>query len=92
MKTTIEAVAPTVYQLQSLNLFGMGSKKHYDGSYSASMAFDSEDQAKEYLRYRAEMYNSGDSCGSEDKLIGMYEDIENGTLSLDAVTAIIVTE
>lgn len=91
MKAIITAVAPTVYQISSLKEFGMGLNKHLDGSYSASMEFNNEDEARKYLTLRAEKYNSEDPCGTDERLNNMYKDIKHGVLSLDAVTAYIET-
>jgi len=87
MSVIIKATAPTSYQLNSLTAFGMGYKKNMGGSFSASMQFDSEEEAKQYLRNRAEKYNDEDPCGTEERLTYMYLDIEHGVLTLDAVTA-----
>lgn len=87
MSVIIKATAPTSYQLNSLTAFGMGYKKNMCGSFSASMQFDSEEEAKQYLRNRAEKYNNEDPCGTEERLNNMYSDIEHGALTLDAVTA-----
>lgn len=87
MKTKITAIAPTGYQLKSLTHFGMGYKKNMNGSFYAEKEFDSEEEAKEYLRQRADIYNNDDPCGSEDRLNDMYNDVERGCLTLDAVTA-----
>ena len=89
MKTIITAKAPTVHQLNSLSLFGMGYKEHKDGSFTASREFESEQEAKDFLRSRAEQYNSEDPNGSDERLADMYEDIEAGSLRLDAVMAFI---
>ena len=87
----ITATAPTAYQVQSLSAFGMGYKANGNGSYSASMSFETIDAAKEYLRSRADMYNYESADGSEISLLEMYEDINNGYLTLDAVTAFVNT-
>lgn len=87
MKYQVTATAQTVYQLNSLSAFGMGYTKNGNGSFSASMDFDSEEEAKDYLRSRADKYNDEDSCGSEERMSDMYKDIEHGALRLDAVTA-----
>jgi hypothetical protein len=87
MSVIIKATAPTSYQLNSLSSFGMGYKKNMGGSFSASMEFDSEEEAKQYLRNRAEKYNDENPCGTEERLNNMYSDIEHGALTLDAVTA-----
>lgn len=52
----IIANAPTSYQYQSLCLFGMTTKSHLGGSYSAEEFFDTEKEAIDYLINRAEMY------------------------------------
>ena len=83
----INATAPTVYQLNSLIAFGMGWKKHLDGSFSASKEFQNENEAKNYLRNRADQYNGEDPNGNEIRLADMYYCIEKGHLTLDAVTA-----
>ena len=82
MKTIITATAPTVYQLDALRHFGMGFNKNLNGSYSASMEFDSEEDAKDYLKGKAEQYNFDDPNGSEERLMIMYHDIEKGVIRL----------
>lgn len=82
MSFKITATAPTTYQHNSLRAFGMDIKKHGNGSYSASMEFDTEEEAKAYLTKRADMYFE-----SESELDSAYADIEHGCLTLDAVTA-----
>ena len=67
----------------------MGFTNNKFGGHSAEREFDSEDEAKAYLRERAEIYNSEDPEGSEERLNDMYDDIERGSLTLDAVTAYI---
>ena len=89
MKTIIKATAPTVHQLNSLTAFGMSYKKNMGGSFTATQEFDSEEEAKEYLKKRAEKYNDEDPNGSEEKLADMMSDIERGALTLDAVTGYI---
>lgn len=83
----IKAIAPTSYQLQSLREFGMPIKKLGNGSHVASAEFETEDEAKEYLKGRADQYNGDDPEGSEGRLDDMYRDIEHGQLTLDAATA-----
>lgn len=87
MKTIIKATAPTIYQFNSLTAFGMGYEKKMGGSFEASMEFESEEDAKEYLRGRADKYNDEDPGGSEERLADMYADIEYGYLRIDAVKA-----
>lgn len=86
MTYIINATAPTAYQLNSLSEFDMGYKANRNGSFSASEEFDTEEEAKEYLRKRAEKFNDEHS-ESEEKLAEMYADIDCGCLTLDAVTA-----
>ena len=90
MNTTImiTAIAPTSHQLQSLRHFGMEIKKHLNGSYFSTQDFDTEKEAKEYLKTRAEMYFDGNSDNDEVDLIKALDRIEkHGSLTLDAVTA-----
>jgi len=87
-KIRISATAPTAYQLQSLRHFGMEVKKNGNGSYTAHQDFDTEDEAKEYLKSRAEMYFDGNSDNDEQDLIEAFDSIEkHGVLTLDAATA-----
>lgn len=84
----ITATAPTSYQLQSLRHFGMEIKKHLHGSYFSTQDFDTEKEAKEYLKTRAELYFDGNSDNDEVNLIDELDSIEkHGVLTLDAVTA-----
>ena len=79
----IKAVAPTVYQLSSLRLFGMPIKSHPTGQHVGEMYFDTEEEAKDYLCRRAELYYNDFL-----ELSDAYNDIQNfNSLSLDAVTA-----
>lgn len=82
MKTIIKATAPTSYQLNSLRAFNLDGK-----GMTRTMTFSSEEEAKEYLRSRADKYNDEDPNGTEERLADMYADIEHGCLTLDAVTA-----
>lgn len=83
----ITATAPTAYQLQSLRHFGMEVKKHGIG-FTAHQDFDTEDEAKEYLEQRAQMYFDGNSDNDEQDLIEAFDSIEkHGVLTLDAATA-----
>ena len=89
MKIIITATAPTSYQLNSLKAFGMGYNENGNGSFSAEKEFESNEAAKEYLKSRAEQYNSEDPSGSDLRLQKMYDNINQGLLKLDAVTAYI---
>lgn len=86
MKTVITATAPTGYQLNSLLAFGLGHTKNPNGSYTIEAEFNSEEEAREHLRTRARLYNDR-TGGSNEELLEMLRDIEEGYLSLDAVTA-----
>lgn len=88
MTFQISATAPTAYQLNSLRAFNLDTKQNGNGSISGTLDFESEDEAKKYLKNRAAMYNDGDPEGTEEKLATMYDRIEKfGSLTLDAVTA-----
>ena len=91
MKNTVKitATAPTGYQLQSLRAFGMGVQKNASGSFSACQEFCGKEEAETYLRNRARAYNDEDPCGNDQRLEDMFNDIEHGVLTLDAVTAYI---
>jgi len=67
----------------------MSIKANGNGSYSAQQEFDTFEEAKEYLRKRASIYNEIDPEGSEFRLNAMNNDIERGVLTLDAVMAYI---
>ena len=83
----ITATAPTAYQLQSLRHFGMEVKKNGNG-FTAHQDFGTEDEAKEYLEQRAQMYFDGNSDNDEQDLIEAFDSIEkHGVLTLDAATA-----
>lgn len=90
METTIRisATAPTAYQLQSLRHFGMEVKNHGNGRYTATQDFNTEEEAKDYLKEKAERYFDGNSDNDEVDLIEALDSIEkHGVLTLDAVTA-----
>lgn len=84
----ISAVAPTVYQSQSLRAFGMEVKKSGNGSFLSEQLFDTEAEAKAYLIVRAEKYFDGNSDNDEANLNEALDRLEKyGSLRLDAVTA-----
>ena len=90
MKFVIKATAPTSYQYNSLQAFGMGANKTGNGSYWAEKEFETEQDAKAFLATRAELYNDEDPNGSQDLLNDMLNSIMNQKrLALDAVTAYI---
>jgi len=83
MKVQISATAPTSYQTTSLRHFGMGCNANGNGSYSASMTFDTMKEAKEYLTSRAEYYfEEAKELKEAKREIRLY-----GVLRLDAVSA-----
>lgn len=83
MKYQVKATAPTSYQLQSVRLFGSPIKSNMDGSHTfKSEIFDTEQEAKDYLIQRAEMYFE-----NEDDLQEAIDEInEYGSLSMDAAS------
>lgn len=83
MRFQVKATAPTTYQLQSVRLFGSPIKSNMDGSHTfTSEIFDTEQEAKDYLINRAEMYFE-----NEDELQEAINDINKyGSLSMDAAT------
>jgi hypothetical protein len=84
MTHRITATAPTVYQKRSLSFFNLNEKANGNGSFTGTMDFSSEEEAKEYLITRAEMYYN-EYEGQVDEHI---DDINNyGYLTIDAVTA-----
>lgn len=80
----ITATAPTAYQYSSLSHFGLPIKKNVEGlgSFTGSETFDTEAEAKAYLTKRAEMY-----FDNQVELEEALEQVENGYLTIDAVTA-----
>ena len=84
MKYQVKATAPTAYQLQSVRLFGSPIKSNMDGSHTfKSEIFDTEQEAKDYLIKRAEMYFDSD----ERELNVAINDINKyGSLSMDAAS------
>ena len=88
MTFKITATAPTTFQLQSLRAFGIGADKNGNGSFSGEKEFETVDEAKEFLKNRASMYNDGDPEGTEEHLADMCDSIDRyGSLTLDAVSA-----
>jgi hypothetical protein len=78
------ATAPTTYQLNSVRQFGSPITSHRDGSHVFSQSFETEEEAKEYLKRRAHLYYND----TEEELNEAMESIEKyGSLSIDAVTA-----
>ena len=83
------ATAPTTYQLNSVRQFGSPITSHRDGSHVFSQSFETEGEAKEYLKERAHLYYND----TEEELNEAIDDIEMyGCLSIDAVTASIEEE
>jgi hypothetical protein len=77
------ATAPTVYQSDSVRQFGSPILLCGDGRQIFSRAFDTQEQAKEYLKERALMYYDTD-----EEVADAMDDIEKYCcLTIDAVTA-----
>lgn len=88
MTYAITATAPTSYQINSLRAFNLDVKKNGNGSFTGELAFETKEEAEQYLIKRADIYNDQDPDGTEERLTEMYNDIkQNGSLTLDAVTA-----
>lgn len=86
MKTLIISRVPTVCQLKSISSFGMGVKRHGDGSFSAQQEFRTKKMAIRYLIERAEYL-----AESSRELREMKRDInKHGMLSYDAAIASII--
>jgi hypothetical protein len=84
MKATIKAVAPSVYQYNSVSFFGMPVRR-YGGSYVAEMEFDCEEDAIAYLHHVIDVY--AERNGTEEEIATMREQADFGYLTFDAVTA-----
>lgn len=80
----VTAKAPTAYQYNSLSRFGMNVKKHGNGSFTAEQIFKSEEEAKDYLATRAQMYYDEYEGQVDEHLISIEK---HGVLEIDAVTA-----
>lgn len=78
----INAKAPTAYQYKSLTYFALNVKE-CNGSFIGEKSFNTEEEAKQWLRDRA--FNYFDDLSDIDEA---YDSIDkHGVLSLDAVTA-----
>ncbi|NCX94735.1 MAG: hypothetical protein EBX40_08670 [Gammaproteobacteria bacterium] len=84
MKATIKAVAPSVYQYNSVSFFGMPVRK-YGGSYVAEKEFDCEEDAIAYLHHVIDVH--AERNGTEEEIATMREQADSGYLTFDAVTA-----
>jgi hypothetical protein len=84
MKATIKAVAPSVYQYNSVSFFGMPVRR-YGGSYVAEKEFDCEEEAIAYLHEVIDVY--AERNGTEEEIQAMREQADSGYLTFDAVTA-----
>jgi hypothetical protein len=85
-KFKVTATAPTTYQFNSVKRFGYNVKSLGNGSHRFEQEFETEQEAKEYLIERANMYWENSDM-SEQELKEMLSDIEKyGMLTLDAVT------
>lgn len=80
MKCQIIATAPTIYQLNSLMEFRIGSVHNGDGSYTGKQDFPTIKEARKYLKDLANKYFDYDR-----KAIAWH--LGKNSLTLDAVTA-----
>lgn len=80
----ITATAPTIYQHQSLSKFNLNVKSNGNGSYTGNMIFETEQEAKDYLINRAEMYYDDYEGQAEEHIADIQK---HGSLTIDAVTA-----
>lgn len=86
MSFKITATAPTVYQTSSLRAFNIGCEKVGNGSYHGEQLFDTEEQAKQFLRQRALLYYDQFEGQADDYLAIIDRSL---CLEIDAVTAFI---
>lgn len=84
---TLKAVAPTAYQFNSVNFFGL-PVRNYGGRYVAEKQFESEEEAIEYLHHVVDVYAQTD--GTEEEIEAMHDQAKMGYLTYDAVTCQIV--
>lgn len=87
-KYIIYAKVPTGYQRQSIRAFCMNLKEHGNGSITAQAEFDSEEEAKTYLRGCASAL--ADTQIEYDEMFAEIE--QHGQLTYDGCTAKIYTE
>lgn len=80
----VEAIAPTVYQRSSLYHFGMKIKEVGNGSFRAVQFFDTEEEAKSFLKTMAINYYDEFEGQSDEHLSNIDR---CGFLEIDAVTA-----
>lgn len=77
----ITATAPTGYQYRSVSYFGK-PKANGNGSYTFQQDFDTEEEAKDYLKERASYYFTD----SQEELEVALEQIDKyGSVRMDAV-------
>lgn len=86
MSFKIIATAPTHYQLNSLKQFGLPLDVNGIGRYTCTKLFDTEQEAKDYLIERANLYYD-EYEGQVDSHIDNIN--QYGILEIDAVTAYI---
>jgi len=80
MTVKITATAPTIYQLNSLSAFNIGTTKNGNGSYSGSETFGTIKEARQYLKDKAVDYYEGDKRQ-------IQRNLGKNSLTIDAVTA-----
>lgn len=83
-KFRVIATVPTAYQFNSCKFFGSPVKTG-DGGYQVEQIFETEEEAKDYLYERIDIYS--EENGSEKEIEKMCEQVENGYLEYDACMA-----
>lgn len=84
-KFAVICTVPTAHQYESCKFFG-APKKQGDGSYQVYEVFDTEEEAKQYLHHRIDIYCEVD--GTEEEINEMRECVENHNyLEYDAAYA-----
>jgi len=84
MKVQITSKVPTVYQLQSIQQFGMVVNKLPGGSFYACKSFRTKREAREYLKEKAVRYFEDDPKKLKEALRNIRE---LDFLEIDAATA-----
>ena len=85
MKAVLYIEAPTQYQLQSLNRFGLPVTKSSFGHYYSKIWFDTVIEARTFLK------NQADS-EYENEPEKLKQNLTKDSLTIDAVTGYIFTE
>lgn len=87
MKFAVKSTVPTVYQSRSIQTLMGFAEKRISGAYTASVEFDTEEEAKDFLRGRLSVL-FGETDMNEDQYNEAMDYIAKyGSLSYDAATA-----